>query len=39
MHSSDFSPDNQHGAWVPSVRGPSCSGAPYAHDGMFVHLC
>ncbi|KAM0942218.1 putative PWWP domain, CID domain-containing protein [Dioscorea sansibarensis] len=35
MHSSDFSPDNQHGAWVPNVRGPSCSGAPYTHDGFY----
>nr|XP_009392839.1 PREDICTED: protein HUA2-LIKE 1-like [Musa acuminata subsp. malaccensis]XP_009392840.1 PREDICTED: protein HUA2-LIKE 1-like [Musa acuminata subsp. malaccensis]XP_009392843.1 PREDICTED: protein HUA2-LIKE 1-like [Musa acuminata subsp. malaccensis]XP_018679158.1 PREDICTED: protein HUA2-LIKE 1-like [Musa acuminata subsp. malaccensis] len=33
-HSSDFSPDNQHAAWVSGAR-PSCSGAPHVQDGLM----
>ncbi|CAL9042653.1 unnamed protein product [Musa banksii] len=34
VHSSDFSPDNQHAAWVSGAR-PSCSGAPIVQDGFM----
>ncbi|XP_058090300.1 ENHANCER OF AG-4 protein 2 [Magnolia sinica] len=34
-HSSNFSPDNQHHAWVAGGRTPSCSGAPFVQDGFY----
>lgn len=39
VHTSGFSPDSQHSAWVPTR--PSCSGAPITQDGMWlqVSLC
>ncbi|KAG6516355.1 hypothetical protein ZIOFF_026814 [Zingiber officinale] len=33
VHTSGFSPDNQHSAWVSTAR-PSCSGASIVQDGF-----
>ncbi|XP_072966010.1 ENHANCER OF AG-4 protein 2 isoform X1 [Typha angustifolia] len=33
--STDFSPDNQHKAWVAGGRVPSCTGAPFRQEGFL----